>query len=287
MCVTTVEDGFEQLGERILECFERLSTIEIVEGSPILADDRFFHPVFRTLSQDVSQCLLSALDHLRFLVWSLKNRDQPYPIAQATLIRTAITGGATALWMISGATSFERRCRAMQFMFNDTRSQINWMDSTGSQPPNMKRPADETASFRAVHTELDRRLDWLVGQANALLEPPEPLTRRTYGRQHITSDTDMVKAAGSITPAIGTGGWNSGLVLLNSWQVLSGYAHARPWATALGSKIVVNDSKPHPTTGAIKVTAEGDPDRLLDFAFRAVLVVVKGIDWLTGLTKEA
>ena len=66
--MTTVEDGFEQLGERISECFERLSTIEIVEGSPILADDRFFHPVFRTLSQDVSQCLLSALDHLRFLV---------------------------------------------------------------------------------------------------------------------------------------------------------------------------------------------------------------------------
>jgi hypothetical protein len=285
--VTTVEQGYKQMSERLADCFERLSVIQIIEDSPILADDRFFHPIFRTLSQDVSQCLLSALDHLRFLVWSLKTRDKPYPVAQATLVRTAITGAATALWMISGSSPHERRCRAMQFMFNDIRSQINWMDSTGTQPPNKERPAAEIASFQDLRTDLDRRLDWIVEQANTLLEPPEPFTRRAYGKQQITSDTDLVKAAGAITPAIGMGGWNSGLVLLNSWQVLSGYAHARPWATALGSRIVVDDPEPDPVTGAIKVTAKGDPDRLLDFAFRAIIVVENGISWLTGLTKAA
>lgn len=36
----------------------------------------------------------------------------------------------------------------------------------------------------------------------------------------------------------------------------------------------------------IKVTAEGDPDRLLDFAFRAMIMVENGIGWLDTLSRE-
>jgi hypothetical protein len=122
-----------------------------------------------------------------------------------------------------------------------------------------------------------------VQQANAFLVPVNLYTCRTYG-QRITSDSDMVRSAGAITPALGTGGWNSELVLLNSWQVLSGYAHARPWALPLGSTLAVTDSEPNPTTGAIKVTAEGNSDRLLDTAFRAILVIENGVGWLNALS---
>jgi len=66
--------------------------------------------------------------------------------------------------------------------------------------------------------------------------------------------------------------------------ILSGYAHARPWAASLGSTLVVRDAEPNPTTGAITVAVEGNPDRLLDFAFRALLVAENGVGWLTALS---
>jgi hypothetical protein len=62
------------------------------------------------------------------------------------------------------------------------------------------------------------------------------------------------------------------------------YAHARPWAAPLGGQVVVKDPTPNPTTGTVTVSAEGDPDRLLDSAFRAVLVVENGIGPLEALS---
>lgn len=281
---TPVEEGYEWLSDRAAKAINDLTSIDIGPEAAILADDQFFHPIFRTVSQDVAQCLLSALDHLRFLVWSLKTRDKPYPYAQATLIRTAITGAATALWMVSPTEAIERRCRAMEFMFIDLKSQLTWMDTAAEQPMNRYRPAAEWAQFQQMQAEMKRRQEWILQQASTLLSPDTPFTRKTYGRT-VTSDSDIVKAAGAITPALGMGGWDPERVLLGSWRVLSGYAHARPWAVALGSTIVVTDPEPHPTTGRITVAAEGNPDRLLDMAFRAMVVVETGVRRLEKLSQ--
>ncbi|TFV61409.1 hypothetical protein E4P42_00460 [Mycobacterium sp. PS03-16] len=280
----TVETGYEWLNERIGHAIERLTSVRVSDPSAILDDDRFFHPIHRTLSQDIAQCLLSALDHLRCLVLTLKTLDKPHPYAQATMIRTAITGAATALWMASASTRDERRCRAMEFMFNDLKSQLAWMKTTKTEPMHQQRPAAETATFDAWEADIERRLDWIVQQANSCLAPSIPFTRRTYG-QRTTSDTDMVRAAGKLTTAIGTGGWDSELVLLNTWQMLSGYAHARPWAAPLGSTLIVRDPTPDPTTGTVTVAVEGNPDRLLDFAFRAVIVAEVGVMTLEELAR--
>jgi hypothetical protein len=148
-----------------------------------------------------------------------------------------------------------------------------------------QHPPSEWEAFERLRTELQRRLDWIVQQANTLLSPDPPFTRRTYGQQ-TTSDTDIVRAAGAMTPPIGVGGWDPELVLLNTWQALSGYAHARPWSSSLGSNLVVRDAEQNPTTGAITVAVGGNPDRLLDFAFRALLVAENGIGWLSQLSTQ-
>jgi hypothetical protein len=187
----SVKTGYEWLNDRAARAIEKLNAIEIAERAPILADDMFFHPIYRTLSQDVVQCLLSALDHLRFLVWSLRSRDKPFPYSQATLIRTAITGGSTALWMVSGTSPVQRRCRAMEFMFNDLKSRLSWMHTTAAEPINQQRPSDELADFERLRVELRRRQDWIVQQANTILSPGRPFTRKSYD-QRTTSDTDVV-----------------------------------------------------------------------------------------------
>ncbi|WP_111509550.1 hypothetical protein [Mycobacterium kyogaense] len=280
---TPIETGVQWLTDRTEAAIARLTSIEIARKSVIFADDVFFHPIRRTVSQDVCQLLLSALDHLRFLAWSLRKHEKTYPYAQATLIRTAATGAATALWIVGAESTVERRCRAMEFMFNDIKSHLTWMATAAAEPMHQQRPASEWTAYENQRSELQRRQEWLVQQANTLLQPETAFTRRTYG-QRLTSDSDMVRAAGTSTPAIGVGGWDPELVLLSSWQVLSGYAHARPWAVPLGSTLVVNDPEPNPTTGTISVTPEGNPDRLLDMAFRALLVAENAVARLESLS---
>lgn len=267
----SVEDGYAQLKERAGKAIERLLAVEVSSNSVMTADDLFFHPIRRLFSQGIVECLFSALDHLRFLAWSLENREKPFPFAQATLIRTTITAASTALWMTSGNTDVERRIRALEFNFNDLRSHLGWMDTLAADPKNQQAPATDQAQFDALHAELEKRLDWVLQEATTLLGRPTPFTKNSYGGQ-ITTETRIVQMAGSVATAIGSGGWDSGLVLSNTWQLLSGYAHARPWASLHGGKTIVEDPNPDPSTGQIRVTKEGDPDRLLDFAFRALIV---------------
>ena len=279
----TLEEGYASLKTRAADALTRLLAIEVSDTSVLLAEDQFFHPIHRTFSQGVVECLLSALDHLRFLAWSLESRDKPYPFAQATLIRTAITGASTALWMVSGATATERRCRALEFNFNDSRSHLVRLNTLAADPYNQQHPAAEQASFDARRAEIERHLDWIVREASVIFSPPTPFTRSRYARQ-ATSDTEMVQVAGAAATAIGAGGYDPGLVLLNTWQLLSGYAHARPWASLYGGKTIINDPTPDPKTRRVSITKQGDPERLLDFAFRAVIVAEVGVMVLEQLS---
>lgn len=277
--MTTHQDGYESLNTRAANAINRLTSIKAADTSALTADDLYLRPIDRTFRQGIDQCLLSALDHLRFLAWSLMNREHPYPYAQATLIRTAITGASTALWMMTAPTVGERRLRALQFNFSDLRSNLAWMDTVASEPHHQQRSASEWAQFNAVRAARETRLDRMVQEANTLTNPQTPYTRRTF-KNSITTDSEMVKAAGAHVPSLATGGWDPALVLVNTWQVLSGYAHARPWASSLGSTIVVTDATPNPLTGTISVTARGNPDALLDSAFRALITTEAAISQL-------
>jgi hypothetical protein len=278
-----IEEGYAWLKDQTGNALTRLQAIKASDSSAIIADDLYYHPIYTTFQQGVVQCLLSALDHLRFLVWSLENREHPYPYAQATLIRTAITAASTALWMASGSTATERRSRALEFNFNDLKSHLGWLNTLAADPKNQPFPPADQATFDTQVAEIERRLDWIVQEATTLLARATPFTRRTYAGQ-TTSDTQMVQIAGASVTALGTGGFDPGCVLSNSRQLLSGYAHARPWASLHGGKTIVKDATPDPKTGTITVAKQGDPDRLLDFAFRALRVVEAGISVLEQLS---
>ncbi|MCW2518790.1 MAG: hypothetical protein JWR46_1409 [Mycobacterium sp.] len=199
----TVQQGYEWLNERIADAIERLTSISVADDAVILDDDKFFHPIHRTLSQEVAQCLLSALDHLRALVRGLRDREKPYPYAQATLIRTAITAGATGLWLASGSNPTERRVRAMGFMYNDLKSQLAWMDTTATKPMHQQRPAAELTHFSNWRADIERRIDWILQEATTLLNRPSLFSRRQFGDQTVT-DRQMVKLQDATRPASAT-----------------------------------------------------------------------------------
>lgn len=181
--------------------------------------------------------------------------------------------------MLSGGTANERRIRALEFYLKDFRSYEAWIDTVRAFPQNQNLTADEQAKFDAERVEMERRQDWIVQEANSLLNnPATPITRRSFANR--TSDTDMVKAAGGATSSLGTGGFDPAITLLNTWQATSGYAHARPWSALPGRELGEVD----PTTGMQAVTQRGNPDRLLDAAFRALHVVEQAVGTLVALS---
>lgn len=274
----TVQHGYEWLKERVGAALKTVLGLEVAATSEIAADDPYLHPIYRTFHQDVVQCLLTALDHLRFLVWSLQNRDEPFPYAQFTLIRTAITAASTALWLLGGNTRDERRVRALEFSLKDIRSYGAWVDTVRAFPQNQNLSAVDQASADAEAVEMDRRQDWIVEQANSLLNPTKPLTRKEFAK--LTSDTEMVKIAASSLPAGSMGSYDPAITLLNTWRSTSGYAHARPWSALPGREVTGTD----PTTGRWDVTQKGDPDRLLDAAFRGLRVIEAAVMRLVELS---
>jgi hypothetical protein len=124
------------------------------------------------------------------------------------------------------------------------------------------------------------RQDLIVDMANALLNPQPALTRRTLAR---TSDTEIVRLAGAATAALGPDGYDPAVTLLNTWQTMSGYAHARPWSALRGKQW----GEINPDTGMQAVTQKGDPDALLDAAFRALSTVEEAIRKLVALSTAA
>lgn len=279
----SVEEGYAWLKDQTGNALTRLQAVKASDTAVIIADDLYFQPIYTTFQQGVVQCLLSALDHLRFLAWSLENREHPYPYAQATVIRTAITGAATALWMADGNTPTERRLRALEFNFKDLKSRLGWLNTLAADPINQPFPPADQATFDALVAEIDKRLNWILQEATTLQSRATPFTQNTYSGQ-ATTDTRMVQLAGGVVPALSSGGFDPACVLSNSWQLLSGYAHARPWASLQSSKHIVKDATPDPQTGVITVAVQGDPERLLDYAFRALRVVEAGISTLEHLS---
>ncbi|MUL75713.1 hypothetical protein [Mycolicibacterium sp. CBMA 226] len=279
-----VEIGYQWLADRSKAALDRLQAIELADTSPLNADDLYFHPIFRTFRQNIVQCLYSALDHLRFLAWSLQNHKTPFPYAQATLIRTAITGSSLAMWMVSGSTPDERRRRALEFTYNDLKSERGRINTMATDPKNLQLWATAQDEVDAHRDSIEQRLDWIVQQASTLISPP-PTSRGTY-QKTFTDEIDIVRMAGAMAPQVGNGGWDPGTTLAQTWQILSGYAHARPWAALHGGTVTVKDPTPDPKTGLIVMSAKGDPDKLLDFAFRPVQVAESAVDRLAQLAAQ-
>jgi hypothetical protein len=90
----------------------------------------------------------------------------------------------------------------------------------------------------------------------------------------------MVTIAGGATPSLGIEGYDPAVTLLNTWQTMSGYAHARPWSALRGRQFGAID----PVTGLQAVVQKGDPDQLLDAAFRALTVIDEALRRLVVLS---
>ena len=170
-------------------------------GSSLAGDDRASDPY--QVSHAVGQCLMAAIDHAHAVKSLVVEHQMLHTAAPASLARGFIENMATAFWLLHPSRRVERVARAMKW------------------------------HVRNVHDQAEA-----VGDVVALSE-----SGRSSG-ERIRRVVDIAAAAGNVDRAYVERGYRpgqavayadreaglSGIGVLFSWRLCSGFAHGRPWA---------------------------------------------------------
>jgi hypothetical protein len=266
------EMGYGWLRDRVAKAMQDVEAIKPAPGSVAAIEDVYFRPVWRTFEQCVMPPLHSALDHLELVAETLNNRSSPGPYAESTLIRTAITAASTALWMVAPNEATERRLRTLEFIFRDFDNYLSYLQRVRVEgaPEDVKQAAEADRIIAGIPAD---RLDWIVARVRELSPAGGPVAVKDF-RRNKTSDTAIVaEAARALDPAA-PGGFDPAPHLVSMWKYMSAFAHGLPWASTADWQIQGHDEE----TGKLTITVQADPNRLLNAAFAAVLVVEKAIN---------
>jgi hypothetical protein len=256
-------DNYEQLTDEVYKYLDRLWKFEVENDSEMAADDQYLEPVKRTSQEYVWQLLGSAIDHLRLVGESGQRQQESNPFAFCTLIRTAITTASTALWILGADDRATRRNRILQVVAADYASYIRFRDTVKQ---GMSTP-EEAAAFDREGDILDERTGWIIAEYVAPTAKRRTTLRQVEGE---VSDTAMVKSAGALLDASQfAGDIDQGVELDAAWQLLSGYAHGRPWAYQAAK----TTSGPESPDGTAPTTISGQDWQILGCAALALALI--------------
>lgn len=197
------------MGERVStaagELARQLRRIEAAPGSDAEVADRALQASGLSIHGTVVQLIRSALDHL-----DMAGRDAAHEFAHPTLVRSAITTAATALWLMAGPID-EQCYRTLQFGYRDQIYRRQYLETS-------------RAGSRECSVADARRAE-LLGAARTLRSG---LSERRF--HAIDSDSFIVAQAGLLMPPDSLGGPDPAMEVPIQWNLLSAYAHGRNWA---------------------------------------------------------
>ena len=166
-------------------------------GSSLAGDDRRSEPY--QLSHGVEHLVGAAVEHLHGIKALVLDARVLHNSVPFTLARGAIEAGAMALWLMAPTSRAERVTRRLRQTAQDARDGTRLALEAGSTPP---RPlADRLVGMEAIAQQLN-------GQRIAL--------------PRLTS-TEVVREAERVA--------TTPLHVMVAWQIASGFAHGRQWAT--------------------------------------------------------
>lgn len=183
---------------------------QILPGSSLAGDDKRSDPY--RVSHAVKHCLVAGIDHLHALKVLVVEAQKLHAAAPASLARGCLENMATAYWIPHPTSRVERVTRCLRWYWKNATDQhlaiapLNFEDYT---------PQDVRLAKIIAVAERDQRVD--VREV-----------RRGY------SSTAAVKYADMYA--------GTGLRVLLPWQICSGFAHGRPWAS-----LSFSERETHPT----------------------------------------
>jgi hypothetical protein len=216
-------------------------------GSALAADDSASKPYH--VSHCALACLTAGVDHLHALKRLVIDNGLLHTGADYSLVRGALENLGTAFWVLHPAEPTERIARALRWMAQNFRDKAKCDEALGR---------DAGPSRTANLAKVQR-----VAKNAGCGQTPEGYSSTEvlkYARAHAVTDP------------------------FPEWQICSGFAHGRPWAT-LGMSV----QEPQPAqqgqeAGVVSVRLTSDYDRLLSVtlpAFHLMTDVLKRFDHLS------
>ncbi|NED22410.1 hypothetical protein G3I31_30985 [Streptomyces sp. SID9913] len=210
-------------------------------GSSLSGDDAKIPTLM--VSSAAYQCFTHAVDHLHAVQALLFEARVIHSYAPYSLLRAAVEAAGEAIWLLEPSSRQERIRRCLKRAYENVRQGKDFMDLSGLQPSG--RP----------HAERVQELKDLAVQNG--LDPHDVCGRWSTQRQLAFADQ-----------AVGDG---KETYAQNLWQICSGFAHGREWAT-LG----VLERTVHSQVGnVVQLKLSSSTDVLLNMLYVAALLTGK------------
>lgn len=174
-----------------------------LDRSSLARDDQKTDPF--QISHAVGAALTSSIDHLNTLHAVVMKAHVLPARGPFTLLRAALENAAVPVWLLGHPNRKERVLRRLRLQWADVHDGHSAAELTDQTPP---RSRDER---KKQLQDLARDCDLSIEQVN-----------QVASRQ--VSWNDIVSGAGQYAPSL-----DKDVVLL-TWKLCSGIAHARPWA---------------------------------------------------------
>ncbi|WLQ69380.1 hypothetical protein [Streptomyces glycanivorans] len=195
------------------------------------------------MSSAAYQCFTHAADHLHAVQALLFEARVIHSYAPYSLLRAAVEAAGEAIWLLEPASRDERIRRCLKRAYENVRQGKDFMDLSGLQTSG--RPhAERVEEIRSLAVE--NRLD------------PHDICGR-WSTQRQLAFVDQVAGDGKETLA------------QNLWQICSGFAHGREWAT-LG---VLERSVESQVGNVVQVRLSSSTDVLLNMLYAATQLTAR------------
>lgn len=145
--------------ETVVKLMAELQGFEVATGSQFDIDNRYLAQYGSSFQIHVVHRLLSALDHLQLCFYSLGHLPHPLPFSQLSLVRSALTGASTSLWVIAPSELERRRIRGLTLTVYDLEQYINFANASVRDDTDLRSPerASELKTFQDNIRSFDER----------------------------------------------------------------------------------------------------------------------------------
>lgn len=181
-------------------------------GSLIAADDQLTKP--HQISHNIANAVISAVDHLHALDSIMIVAGASHALAPFSLVRGAIESAAQAAWISAPMERNERILRSLSLSAKVANDRAKAYEELASQRP---EPGAILPHFESDKADLQDILD-SCGITAKLILP---------------TSTQILKDVRSLVPRTS---------VLSIWQLCSGFAHGRRWASDAALKPVQTTS---------------------------------------------
>jgi hypothetical protein len=247
-----------ELLKKVLTVYGETQKIRPHPGSIMNEDDRYMVQYGSSMQALVVHRLLSVLDHLQLATFTLAQLPRPLVFSQFTLIRSALAGAATSLWIVDPPEIEKRRIRALRLACYDADQYMNFAKAALRDPAiTGPEKASSRENFQGNIEKMNELRAKIFEEICRYLRLLGKTKMPSFEGVGTVNEISIVQAAGKKLEHLGI--VPSDVHVELQYRILSGFVHNCLWASQTGatasSEVISRDGAYTTTTQSISGNA--------------------------------